>query len=104
MQVFVGFLLFIDVYAICFCACWYSVGDCPACDLKYLRKVNCSGKPSSSATCLTKISGWRKRYLAWSVCVRRLFRMYATQTHGDGRRGIGYKDVLANVRKRFVGK
>lgn len=45
-----------------FCVCWYSVGDCPVWDLKYLRKVNCSGKPSSSATCLTRISGWRKRY------------------------------------------
>ena len=33
-----------------FCACWYSVGDCPVWNLKYLRKVNCSGKPSSYAT------------------------------------------------------
>ena len=55
------------VHLYCFPFSLYSIGDIPVCALKYLRKVNCSGKPNSSATCLTRMSGWRSKVFAWLI-------------------------------------
>ena len=45
----------------------YSNGERPVCCLKYLRKVNCSGKRSSCATSFTRIFLRRSNFFAWLI-------------------------------------
>ena len=52
-----------------------AVGDSPAWVLKYLRKVNCSGKPSFSAISLTERSVWDSRCFAWPIAKETILRI-----------------------------
>ena len=60
-----------------------SFGDMPVCVLKYLRKVNCSGKPNCSATDLTCTPFSCKRRLALFIVTRVIISIGVMPSRSD---------------------
>ena len=79
-----------------------SVGDIPACVLKYLRKVNCSGNPNISAISLTDNCICDRSYFDCSPCSGNAVAFqacsYDVRTVVDGNRAL----IRSTCSERFV--
>lgn len=74
------------------CLILYSFGDMPVCCLKYLRKVNCSGKLSFCATSFIDMLFCRSNFLACIIVMIAI--------HSDGVRF----DAFLMIRVKWLGE